>query len=214
MLRPRRHPLRGRPARTAGQGGGEDRARRASGAGPLAAAPSPAAFCDCARAPAPLKPSRKSFLRHGHPLSVDADTDALAARDLLVSAAREAGAARARIFPPGGDAPRRKVTTKAGGSPVTDADLAADSLLKRRLRAALPRSGLAFGGDGRRFRAPRAPQPHHRRPDRRHARVHDRRSALGGLGGAHRRRAARSPASSTRRRWTRLTPPRGAQARR
>jgi myo-inositol-1(or 4)-monophosphatase len=31
--------------------------------------------------------------------------------------------------------------TKAGGSPVTDADLAADSLLKRRLQEALPEAG-------------------------------------------------------------------------
>ena len=31
--------------------------------------------------------------------------------------------------------------TKAGGSPVTDADLAADSLLKRRLQDALPDAG-------------------------------------------------------------------------
>jgi myo-inositol-1(or 4)-monophosphatase len=73
-------------------------------------------------------------------LSVDADTDALAARDLLLSAAREAGALALESFNPGGRT-SAKVVTKAGGSPVTDADLAADSLLKRRLQEALPEAG-------------------------------------------------------------------------
>jgi myo-inositol-1(or 4)-monophosphatase len=74
------------------------------------------------------------------PLSIDADTDALAARDLLVSAAREAGAVALEYFNPGGRTSAR-VVTKAGGSPVTDADLAADALLKRRLQKALPGAG-------------------------------------------------------------------------
>ena len=73
-------------------------------------------------------------------MSVDADTDALAARDLLVSAAREAGALALEYFTPGART-SAQVVTKAGGSPVTDADLAADSLLKRRLREALPDAG-------------------------------------------------------------------------
>jgi myo-inositol-1(or 4)-monophosphatase len=73
-------------------------------------------------------------------LSVDADTDALAARDLLVSAAREAGALALEYFNPGARTSAH-VVTKAGGSPVTDADLAADSLLKRRLQEALPGAG-------------------------------------------------------------------------
>jgi myo-inositol-1(or 4)-monophosphatase len=73
-------------------------------------------------------------------LSVDADTDALAARDLLVSAAREAGAVALEYFNPGART-SAKVVTKAGGSPVTDADLAANSLLKRRLQEALPDAG-------------------------------------------------------------------------
>lgn len=51
--------------------------------------------------------------------------------DLILDAAREAGAlalqARARGV---------KIWSKAGGSPVTDADLAVDALLKERLRAA------------------------------------------------------------------------------
>jgi myo-inositol-1(or 4)-monophosphatase len=73
-------------------------------------------------------------------LNVDADIDALAARDLLVSAAREAGALALEYFNPGARTSAH-VVTKAGGSPVTDADLAADSLLKRRLREALPDAG-------------------------------------------------------------------------
>ena len=73
-------------------------------------------------------------------MSVDADTDALAARDLLISAAREAGALALEHFHVGGRTTAR-VVTKTGGSPVTDADLAADSLLKRRLQEALPGAG-------------------------------------------------------------------------
>ncbi|HEY4808567.1 MAG TPA: 3'(2'),5'-bisphosphate nucleotidase CysQ [Roseiarcus sp.] len=73
-------------------------------------------------------------------MRVDADTDALAARDLLVSAAREAGALALEYFNPGART-SAKVVTKAGGSPVTDADLAANLLLKRRLQDALPDSG-------------------------------------------------------------------------
>jgi myo-inositol-1(or 4)-monophosphatase len=73
-------------------------------------------------------------------LTVDADTDALGARDLLLSAAREAGALALEYFNPGARTSAR-VVTKAGGSPVTDADLAADSLLKRRLQEALPDAG-------------------------------------------------------------------------
>ena len=73
-------------------------------------------------------------------MNVDADIDVAAARDLLVFAAREAGALALEYFRPGART-SAKVVTKAGGSPVTDADLAADSLLKRRLREALPEAG-------------------------------------------------------------------------
>ena len=73
-------------------------------------------------------------------MSVDADTDALAVRDLLVSAAREAGALALAYFNPGARTSAH-VVTKAGGSPVTDADLAVDALLKRRLGEALPEAG-------------------------------------------------------------------------
>ena len=73
-------------------------------------------------------------------MSVDADIDVAAARDLLVFAAREAGALALEYFNPGART-SAQVVTKAGGSPVTDADLAADSLLKRRLREALPEAG-------------------------------------------------------------------------
>ncbi len=73
-------------------------------------------------------------------MSVDADIDALAARDLLASAAREAGALALDYFRPGART-SAQVETKVGGSPVTAADLAADLLLKRRLRDALPEAG-------------------------------------------------------------------------
>ena len=71
-------------------------------------------------------------------MSVDADIDALAARDLLISAAREAGALALEYFSAGARTSAR-VVTKAGGSPVTAADLAADSLLKRRLLERCPK---------------------------------------------------------------------------
>ena len=73
-------------------------------------------------------------------MSVDADVDAAAVRDLLVFAAREAGRLALEYFKPGART-SAQVETKAGGSPVTHADLAADSLLKRRLRDALPKAG-------------------------------------------------------------------------
>ena len=99
------------------------------------------AFLDCAPPPARLKPScDPSFAADIPPLSVDADIDALAARDLLASAAREAGAVALEYFRPGART-SAQVETKVGGSPVTAADLAADSLLKRRLLDALPEAG-------------------------------------------------------------------------
>ena len=99
------------------------------------------AFLDCVRPPARLKAScDPSFATDILPLSVDADIDALAARDLLTSAAREAGAVALEYFRPGARTSAR-VETKAGGSPVTAADLAADTLLKRRLLDAIPEAG-------------------------------------------------------------------------
>jgi myo-inositol-1(or 4)-monophosphatase len=73
-------------------------------------------------------------------LSVEAEIDALAARDLLAAAAREAGAMALAYFRPGART-SAKVEFKPGNSPVTEADLAADSLMKRRLREALPEPG-------------------------------------------------------------------------
>lgn len=73
-------------------------------------------------------------------MGAEADIDAIAARDLLLLAAREAGALALGYFRPGGRT-AAKVTAKEGGSPVTEADLAADSLLRRRLREALPEAG-------------------------------------------------------------------------
>ena len=72
----------------------------------------------------------------------DPDTDQRApvARDLLIAAAREAGALALGFFRPG-ERTSAAVESKAGGSPVTAADLAADSLLKQRLGAAFPEAG-------------------------------------------------------------------------
>ena len=89
---------------------------------------------------AKAKPQTFLFPADISPLNVDADADALAARDLLASAAHEAGRLALEYFRPGSRT-SAQVETKVGGSPVTGADLAADSLLKRRLRDALPEAG-------------------------------------------------------------------------
>jgi myo-inositol-1(or 4)-monophosphatase len=89
---------------------------------------------------AKAKPQTFLSATDNSPLSVDADIDARAARDLLASAAREAGALALHYFRLGART-SAQVQSKVGGSPVTDADLAADSLMKRRLREALPEAG-------------------------------------------------------------------------
>jgi myo-inositol-1(or 4)-monophosphatase len=73
-------------------------------------------------------------------LSVDADQNALVARDFLAEAAREAGALALAYFRRGA-ATSARINAKAGGSPVTEADLAADALLKARLGQAFPEAG-------------------------------------------------------------------------
>jgi myo-inositol-1(or 4)-monophosphatase len=73
-------------------------------------------------------------------LSLDSNQDALAARDLLAAAAREAGDVALAHFRPGGKT-SAAVQSKAGGSPVTEADLAADAFLNGRLRQAFPDAG-------------------------------------------------------------------------
>jgi myo-inositol-1(or 4)-monophosphatase len=73
-------------------------------------------------------------------LIVDADRSALTARDLLAAAAREAGALALGFFRLGATT-SAQVESKFGGSPVTEADLAANSLLRRRLGEAFPDAG-------------------------------------------------------------------------
>ena len=73
-------------------------------------------------------------------MSVETKRDALAARDLLAAAAREAGDVALAWFRPGGTT-TAAVQAKAGGSPVTEADFAADAFLKRRLGEAFPEAG-------------------------------------------------------------------------
>ena len=68
------------------------------------------------------------------------DQRPLAARDLLIAAAREAGELALGFFRPG-ERTSADVQSKTGGSPVTAADLAADALLKERLGAAFPEAG-------------------------------------------------------------------------
>ena len=65
---------------------------------------------------------------------------ARAARDRLAEAAREAGALALGFFRPGA-ATSAQIEAKLGGSLVTEADLAADALLKRRLGEAFPEAG-------------------------------------------------------------------------
>ncbi len=74
------------------------------------------------------------------PLSVETKWDAPHARDLLAAAAREAGDVALAWFRRGGRT-TAAVHSKAGGSPVTEADLAADAYLKRRLGEAFPEAG-------------------------------------------------------------------------
>ncbi len=74
------------------------------------------------------------------PLSVETKWNALGARDLLAAAAREAGDVAFAWFRPGGRT-TAAVQSKAGGSPVTEADFAADAFLRRRLGEAFPEAG-------------------------------------------------------------------------
>ena len=76
----------------------------------------------------------------GQSLNLDALPSALAARDLLVTAVREAGALALGFFRAGAPT-SAEVKAKHGGSPVTEADLAADALLRARLTAAFPAAG-------------------------------------------------------------------------
>jgi myo-inositol-1(or 4)-monophosphatase len=66
--------------------------------------------------------------------------DAADARDLLIGAAREAGEIALGFFRPG-ERTSARVDYKAGGSPVTEADLAVDAFLRARL-------GEVFAGAG------------------------------------------------------------------
>jgi myo-inositol-1(or 4)-monophosphatase len=66
--------------------------------------------------------------------------EAGAARDFLIDAAREAGRLALGYFRPGQQT-AAQIRYKAGGSPVSEADLAVDALLRRRLSGALPDAG-------------------------------------------------------------------------
>jgi myo-inositol-1(or 4)-monophosphatase len=72
---------------------------------------------------------------HAHDLR-----EAAAARDFLIEAARDAGRLALGYFRLGQQTTAR-ISYKAGGSPVSEADLAVDALLRRRLGDALPDAG-------------------------------------------------------------------------
>ncbi len=73
-------------------------------------------------------------------MSLDTNRDALAALERLTAAAREAGAIARAWFRPG-ETTSAAVKSKPGGSPVTEADFAADAFLKRQLGEAFPEAG-------------------------------------------------------------------------
>ncbi len=73
-------------------------------------------------------------------MSVNANQSAPAARDCLAESAREAGKLALAFFNHGA-ATSARIEAKAGGSPVTEADLAVDAFLKARLRQAFPEAG-------------------------------------------------------------------------
>ena len=66
--------------------------------------------------------------------------DPAAARDQLIEAAREAGAIALDFYRPGAPTTAR-IDSKAGGSPVTQADLAVDEFLRARLGALFESAG-------------------------------------------------------------------------
>ncbi|HTR13128.1 MAG TPA: 3'(2'),5'-bisphosphate nucleotidase CysQ [Roseiarcus sp.] len=73
-------------------------------------------------------------------MNLDAPPGARAARDPIIAAAREAGTLALGFFRAGA-ATSAEVKAKHGGSPVTEADLAVDALLRQRLTAAFPSAG-------------------------------------------------------------------------
>ena len=105
-------------------------------------------------------------------------TDHAAVRDRLAVAVREAGALALLTF-----RGEIKSWTKGASSPVSEADLAVDALLRERL-SAHPRRRLAVGRDRGRSGAVAAPRRVGGRPHRRHARLSRGPCRLGGVGGA------------------------------
>ena len=95
---------------------------------------------------------------------------------------------------------------KAGGSPVTEADMAVDDLLRHDAARRAAGLRLAVGGDRRRSRAARARHDLRRRSDRRHARLHRGRRALVREPCRRARTDGRSSLRSTRRRAASSSP--------
>jgi myo-inositol-1(or 4)-monophosphatase len=75
-----------------------------------------------------------------HAMTISEEADLAAILPLARAAVREAGALALASFRPGAHT-AAEIFYKQGGSPVTQADLAVDALLKQRLRAAAPGFG-------------------------------------------------------------------------
>ena len=113
----------------------------------------------------------------------------------LEAAVREAGALALSMF----GTPLKNWTKGPTASPVSEADIAVDDLLRERLTAGNDGIRLAVGGKRRRSGAARRTLRLDRRSDRRHPRLYRRLAGLGGVGGAGRRTAGRSWPAFTRR---------------
>ena len=104
----------------------------------------------------------------------------------LAEAVREAGVLALAMF----KTPLKNWTKGEALSPVSDADIAVDVLLRERLTSSERGHRLAVGGKRRRSGAPRRAPCLDRRSDRRHARLYRRPAGLGGLRRAGRERPA------------------------
>ena len=113
----------------------------------------------------------------------DSDADRAEVRDHLAAAVREAGALALKTF-----RGQLKSWIKGKSSPVSEADLAVDALLRERLLDD-PRCRLAVGGDARTIRRGlQRARGLGRRSDRRHTRLSRGLARLGDFGGAGARR--------------------------
>ncbi len=81
-------------------------------------------------------------------MALQTEIDAAALLEPFVEAAREAGEIALGYFRPG-ERTHATVQHKAGGSPVTEADLLVDRFLEKRLRRHRSGGRMAFRGESR-----------------------------------------------------------------